>query len=79
MSTFRNLGLSAHPVNKNEKKSSVTSRVTGVAGPSPKEPALITSKWGIGWQTLTGMIACYALGLNHSLQIIFEADFNKRS
>ena len=31
-------------------------------GKSEKEPALITSTWGIGWQTPTLMIACYVLG-----------------
>ncbi len=31
-------------------------------GKPEKEPALITSTWGIGWQTPTLMITCYVLG-----------------
>ncbi|KAH7319312.1 hypothetical protein BKA65DRAFT_99153 [Rhexocercosporidium sp. MPI-PUGE-AT-0058] len=48
---------------RNESDPSLLSRNTGSLGPSNKEPALITSKWTIGWQTPTLMIASYALAL----------------
>ncbi|KAG4440987.1 hypothetical protein IFR05_003551 [Cadophora sp. M221] len=48
---------------RSESDPSLLSRNTGSLGPSHKEPALITSKWTIGWQTPTLMIASYALAL----------------
>ena len=41
---------------------SLMSRKTASSGPSKNEPALITSKWGIGWQMPTLILACYTLG-----------------
>lgn len=40
---------------------SLKSRPSAKSGPSSDEPALITSTWGIGWQTPTLMILCYVL------------------
>ncbi|KAK0118144.1 hypothetical protein ONS95_012450 [Cadophora gregata] len=48
---------------RSESEPSLPSRETVSFGPSNKEPALITSKWTIGWQTPTLMIASYALAL----------------
>ncbi|TVY14894.1 hypothetical protein LARI1_G006393 [Lachnellula arida] len=36
---------------------------SGNSGPSPKDPALITSTWGIGWKTPFSMIACYFIAV----------------
>ncbi|TVY44929.1 hypothetical protein LSUB1_G000574 [Lachnellula subtilissima] len=36
---------------------------TVISGPSPKEPAFISSKWGIGWKTPAVMLASYVLAI----------------
>ncbi|KAH6711443.1 hypothetical protein BKA61DRAFT_676647 [Leptodontidium sp. MPI-SDFR-AT-0119] len=48
---------------RSESDPSLLSSNTGSLGPASKEPALITSKWTIGWETPTLMIASYAFAL----------------
>ena len=47
---------------RNFSEPSISSRGSGNSGPSQKEPASITSTWGIGWQTPTLMLSCYIIG-----------------
>ena len=42
---------------------SLISRGTAGSGPTQNEPALITSKWGIGWTIPTLMLLNYFLGM----------------
>jgi hypothetical protein len=42
---------------------SLVSRGTAGSGPTQNEPALITSKWGIGWRIPTLMLLTYFLGM----------------
>lgn len=51
---------------RSESDPSLLSSNTGSLGPASKEPALITSKWTIGWETPTLMIASYAFGIHIS-------------
>ncbi|KAL2063523.1 hypothetical protein VTL71DRAFT_5328 [Oculimacula yallundae] len=48
---------------RSESDPSLLSGNTGSSGPSNKEPALITSKWTIGWETPTLMVASYTFAL----------------
>ncbi|KUJ24318.1 uncharacterized protein LY89DRAFT_727350 [Mollisia scopiformis] len=63
MLKIRAKGLSSNPVMHHNSQSSLSFINAGTSGPPRKESALITSTWGIGWQTPTAMIACYALAL----------------
>jgi len=44
---------------------SLNSRTTAISGPSKKEPPLIISTWGVGWQTPNLIIICYVLCMCH--------------
>jgi hypothetical protein len=52
------------PARRSPNEPSPVSRTSDKSGPSTEEPALITSKWGIGWQTPTLMLSSYVLGTN---------------
>jgi hypothetical protein len=52
-----------NPARRSPSEPSLVSTTSNNSGPSTKEPALITSTWGIGWQTPTLMLASYVLGM----------------
>ncbi|CZT09487.1 uncharacterized protein RAG0_14244 [Rhynchosporium agropyri] len=62
-----NFSLRPDPVSvqdvRSDRDPSIVSRNSGSTGPSNKEPALIISKWTIGWQTPTLMIGSFAFAL----------------
>lgn len=51
-----------NPAQQSPSEPSLVSRTSDKSRPSNKEPALITSAWGIGWQTPTLMLSSYVLG-----------------